>query len=153
MGGFHSHGGSLKNGWFIKGHPMIEQANLKLVFSFSGIPTIRLVVPPSYKWIVIPIKNQLDISPTKTIVKLDLCSPTQLTMGAPPCRMGKYIYIYTHIYIYTYIYIHIVSYIYIYIQYHIYIYIYYTSMSIETVGSIPRLLLWVHRVGPSLQRA
>ena len=31
--------------------------------------------PPSYKWIVIP--ETTDISPTKTIVKLDLSSPTE----------------------------------------------------------------------------
>ena len=33
------------------------------------------VVPPNYKWVIIPLV--IDISPTKTMVKWDLCSPTE----------------------------------------------------------------------------
>ena len=40
-------------------------------FNMLYVP-YKVVPPPSYKWVIIPLS--IDISPTKTIVKLDLCS-------------------------------------------------------------------------------
>ena len=52
----------------------------------KGTKPHKVVPPPSYKLAISPLT--IDISPTKTRVKLELCSPTErYRTGAPPCKI------------------------------------------------------------------
>ena len=67
--------------------PEFSSNQLNDVCSLFQCPPYKVVPPNVINWFINPM-NTIDISPTKTIVKLELFAPTErYRLGAPPCNI------------------------------------------------------------------